>query len=48
MFQDDKAVIYRIILKGRHVVIPESVKRQALEQFHVNLRGIEKNYTISL
>ena len=41
-FQDDKAVIVRIILKGMHEVVPESLQRQALEQLHVNHMGIEK------
>ena len=36
------AVINRIILKGRHVVIPETLQRQALEQLHVNHMGMEK------
>ena len=30
------------ILKGRHVVIPESFKKQVLEQLHLNHMGIEK------
>ena len=36
------AVIDGVIIKGRHVVIPESLKKQALEQLHVNHMGIEK------
>ena len=36
------AVIDRVILKGRHVVIPELLQNQALQQFHVNHVGIEK------
>ena len=37
------AVINGVILKGRHVVIPKSLKKkQALEQLHVNHMGIKK------
>ena len=36
------AVIYGVILKGICVLIPESLKKQALEQLHVNHMGIEK------
>ena len=36
------AVIDGIILKGRHVVIPEPFKKQALNQLHLNQMGIEK------
>ena len=36
------AVIEGIIMKGRCVNIPETLKTQALEQFHINHMGIEK------
>ena len=36
------AVIDEIILKSRHVEIPESFKKQALEQLHLNQIRIEK------
>ena len=35
------AVTNGVILKGRHVVIPESLKH-ALEQLHINHMGIKK------
>ena len=41
-FQDDMAVIDGVILKGRYTVIPETLQRQALEQFHDNHMGIKK------
>ena len=41
-FWDDMGVIDGIILKGRHVVIPESLKKQALDQLHLNHMGIDK------
>ena len=41
-FRDDMAVIDGIIMKGRHVVIPEALEQQALDQLHVNHIGIEK------
>ena len=36
------AVINGVILKGRHLVIPVSLKKQALKQLYVNHTGIEK------
>ena len=36
------AVIDGVILKGWHVVIPESFKKQALEQLHLSHMGKEK------
>ena len=39
---DDMAVIDMIIMKGRHIVICEILKMQALDQLHVNHMGIEK------
>ena len=42
-FKDDMAVINGVILRGRHIIIPETLKAQALEQLHINHMGIEKN-----
>ena len=42
MVCDDMAVIDRVMLKDRHIVIPGALPRQALEQLHVNHMGIEK------
>ena len=39
---DDMAVNDRVVLKGRHSVIPETLQRQALEQPHNDHMGIEK------
>ena len=36
------AVIYGVILKGRHIIIPDSLKQQVLAQLHTNHMGIEK------
>ena len=36
------AVIIRIIMKDRHVIIPDILKTQALDQLHVIHMGIEK------
>ena len=36
------AVIDGVIMKGRHIVIPEVLKSQALDQLHINYMGIEK------
>ena len=35
-------VIDGIILKGKHIVIPNSLRQQILEQLHTNHMGIEK------
>ena len=39
---DDMAVIDGIIMKGRHVIIPQVLKAQVLDQLHINQMGIEK------
>ena len=41
-FREDMAVIDGIIMKGRHVIIPEVLTTHALEQLHINHMGIEK------
>ena len=41
-FWDDMAVIDGVILKGRHIVILETLQRQALEQLHVIHMGVDK------
>ena len=43
MFHNDMAVIAIVILKNRHMVIPETLQRQTLEQLHINNMGIKKN-----
>ena len=35
-------VIDGIILKGKHIIIPNSLKEQVLGQLHTNHMGIEK------
>ena len=40
-FQDNMAVIDKVILKGRCVVIPDTLHKQALGQLHINHVGIE-------
>ena len=40
--RDDMPVIDGIIIKGKHVVITETLKQQALHQLHVNHMGIKK------
>ena len=42
LFQDDMAVIERIIMKGRYVLIQEVLKTQELVQLHINHMGMEK------
>ena len=41
-FRNDLAVIDGVIMKGRHVVIPEALKKQTLDQLHINHIGIKK------
>ena len=36
------AVINGVILEGRHVGIPDTLQKQALEDLHINHMGIEK------
>ena len=41
-FRDDMAVIDGIIMKDSHAIIPEVLKAQAIDQFHIHHIGIEK------
>ena len=41
-YKDNLAVIDCVVMKGRHIIIPESLKQQALDQLHVNHMGIKK------
>ena len=40
--KDDLAVIDGVIIKGRHIIVPEVLKQQALDQLHANHMGIKK------
>ena len=42
-FRDDMGVINGVVIKGRHIVIPETLQQQALKQLHINHKGIEKS-----
>ena len=42
-YRDELAVIDIIVLKGRHIVMPNSLRQQILDQLHTNHMGIEKN-----
>ena len=41
-YRDELVVIDGIILKGRHIIIPNSLRQQVLKQLHMNHMGIEK------
>ena len=41
-YRDELAVIDSIVLKGRCIIIPNSLKQQVLNQLHMNHMGIEK------
>ena len=42
LYRGELVVIDGIIFKGRHIVIPNSLKQQVLDWFHTNHMGIEK------
>ena len=41
-YRDELVVIDGVILKGRHIVIPYSLRQQVLTQLHISHMGIEK------
>ena len=41
-YRDELAVIGSVVLKGRHIIMPNSLKQQVLDQLHINHMGIEK------
>ena len=41
-YRDKLAVINGMVLKGRCIIIPNSLKQQVLHQLHINHMGIEK------
>ena len=41
-YRDELSVIDGVILKGRCIIIPDSLKQQVLAQLHTNHMGIEK------
>ena len=41
-FHDDMVVVDSIVMKGRRTVVPVPLQQEALEQLHINDRGIEK------
>ena len=44
-YRDKLAVIDGVILKGRHIVIPNNLRQQVLNQLHTNHMGIKNNKT---
>ena len=42
-YRDDLAAIDGVVMKGRQILIPTSLKQQVLDQLHANHMGIEKN-----
>ena len=42
LYRDELVVIDCVILKGRCIIIPDSLKQQVLAQLHTNHMGIEK------
>ena len=41
-YRDDLAIIDGMVMKGRQILIPTSLKQQVLDQLHTNHMGIEK------
>ena len=41
-YRDELAVIHGVVMKGRCIPIPTSLKQQVLDQLHTNHMGIEK------
>ena len=41
-YMDELVVIDGVLLKGRHIIIPDDLKQQVLTQLHINHMGIEK------
>ena len=41
-YRDELAVMDTVVLKGRCIIIPNSLKQQVLNQLHINHMGIEK------
>ena len=41
-YRDELAVIDSMVLKSRHIIIPNILKQQVLNQLHINHMGIEK------
>ena len=44
-YRDNLAVIDGVVRKGRHIIVPQELKQQVLDQLHLNHMGIEKNKT---
>ena len=42
LYRDELAVIDGILLKGRHIVILNSLRQQVLNELHTNHMGVEK------
>ena len=41
-YRDDLAVIDRVVIKGRWIIVPAELKQQVLDQLHLNHMGIKK------
>ena len=46
-YKDELAVIDCVVLKDRHIIIPNSLKQQVLDQLHINHMGIEKTKVLA-
>ena len=41
-YRDELAVIVGILLTGRHIIMPNGLRQQVLNQLHTNHMGVEK------
>ena len=46
-FRDDLVVIDSMIFKGRHIILPGELQKQALNQLHSNHMDTDKNKVTS-
>ena len=42
-YKDNLVVIDGVVMKGRHIIIPQDLKQQVLDQLHLNHMGIKKS-----
>ena len=47
-FRDEIAIIDRIVMQGRIIIIPAYLQKRPLEQLHINHVGIEKTRSMQI
>ena len=41
-YKGDLAVMDGAVMKGRHIIVPQNLQQQVLDQLHLNHMGIQK------